>query len=94
VQPIVLSLQYFQAVWYNLPMYKAIVDPVWPVMLFLCFLRRNSYAADLTLNAPAQVYFGPKGGPTQAIIKEIDDNKSETLVKAYFFTSAPTAAAL
>jgi phosphatidylserine/phosphatidylglycerophosphate/cardiolipin synthase-like enzyme len=52
-------------------------------------------AADITLNnTPTQVYFSPRGGCTQAIIKEIDNAKSEILVQAYSFTSATIAKAL
>jgi len=41
-----------------------------------------------------QVCFSPNGGCTDAIIKEIDKAKSEILVQAYSFTSAPIAKAL
>jgi len=40
------------------------------------------------------VYFSPKGGCTEAIIKEIDKAKTSILVQAYSFTSAPIAKAL
>jgi hypothetical protein len=63
-------------------------------LLILCLLPCQSYATDLTLNAPTQVYFSPHGGASQAIIKEINDAKSEILVQAYSFTSAPIAKAL
>jgi phosphatidylserine/phosphatidylglycerophosphate/cardiolipin synthase-like enzyme len=53
-----------------------------------------SHAADLTLNAPAQIFFSPSGGCTEAIIKEISQAKQEILVQAYSFTSAPIAKAL
>ena len=55
----------------------------------------TSYSYDLILNnAPVQVYFSPSGGCTDAIIKEIDNAKSEILVQAYSFTSTPLAKAL
>jgi phosphatidylserine/phosphatidylglycerophosphate/cardiolipin synthase-like enzyme len=41
-----------------------------------------------------QVYFSPGGGCTDAIIQEINKAKSEVLVQAYSFTSAPIAKAL
>lgn len=44
-----------------------------------------SHAAGFTLNAPTQVYFSPNGEATQAIIKEINEAKSEILVQAYSF---------
>lgn len=54
-----------------------------------------SYAADLVLNnVPVKVYFSPGGGCTQAIIDEINNAKTEILVQAYSFTSAPIAKAL
>jgi phosphatidylserine/phosphatidylglycerophosphate/cardiolipin synthase-like enzyme len=63
-------------------------------LLILLLLPLNSHATDLTLNAPTKVYFSPNGGATQAIIKEINDAKSEILVQAYSFTSSPIAKAL
>ena len=40
------------------------------------------------------VYFSPKGGCTEAIIKEVDNAKISVLVQAYNFSSAPIAKAL
>jgi len=63
--------------------------------LFVCLSLITAFGAnavDLTLkNTPAQVYFSPRGGCTEAIIEEIDQAKSEVLVQAYSFTSAPIA---
>ena len=39
-------------------------------------------------------YFSPRGGATQAIVKEINSAKQEILVQAYSFTSTPIAKAL
>jgi len=63
---------------------------------FILFsLHQISHATDLTLNnTPAQVYFSPKGGCTKAIISELDKAKSEILVQAYSFASAPIAKVL
>jgi phosphatidylserine/phosphatidylglycerophosphate/cardiolipin synthase-like enzyme len=63
-------------------------------LLILLLLPWYSHATNLTLNAPTQVYFSPNGGTTQAIIKEINDAKSEILVQAYSFTSSTIAKAL
>ena len=41
-----------------------------------------------------QVYFSPNGGCTEAIVDQIDNAKSEILIQAYSFTSAPIAKAL
>lgn len=45
-------------------------------------------------NTTVEVFFSPRGGCTEAIIKEIDRAKTEILVQAYSFTSAPIAKAL
>lgn len=55
---------------------------------FLFSLSYTSHAADLTLNnTSTQICFSPKGGCTEAIIKEIGNAKSEILVQAYSLTS-------
>ncbi len=41
-----------------------------------------------------QVFFSPKGGCTDAVVKELDAAKATVLVQAYSFTSAPIAKAL
>ena len=41
-----------------------------------------------------RVYFSPHGGCTDAILKEINQAKSEILLQAYSFTSQPIAQAL
>jgi phosphatidylserine/phosphatidylglycerophosphate/cardiolipin synthase-like enzyme len=63
---------------------------------FITFpLYQISHATDLTLNnTQTQVCFSPRGGCTEAIISQIDKAKSEILVQAYSFTSAPIAKAL
>ena len=43
---------------------------------------------------PIEVYFSPKGGCTEAVIKEIDAAQKTILVQAYSFTSARIAKAL
>jgi phosphatidylserine/phosphatidylglycerophosphate/cardiolipin synthase-like enzyme len=43
---------------------------------------------------PIEVYFSPKGGCTDAILKELKAAKSTVLVQAYWFTSEPIAKAL
>ena len=64
-------------------------------VLFFILLALSVFAGELTLNStPAQVYFSPKGGCTEAIVKELSHAKSEILVQAYSFTSAPISKAL
>lgn len=55
-----------------------------------------SYSQPATVTDPkaAQVYFSPKGGCTEAIVKELGEAKQSILVQAYSFTSAPIAEAL
>ena len=43
---------------------------------------------------PIDVFFSPKGGCTDAIIKELKNAKSSVLVQAYWFTSPSIAKAL
>jgi phosphatidylserine/phosphatidylglycerophosphate/cardiolipin synthase-like enzyme len=43
---------------------------------------------------PIEVFFSPNNGSTEAIVREIDRARSELLVQAYSFTSAPIAQAL
>ena len=39
---------------------------------------------------PNQVFFSPKGGCTDAVVKELNAAKETALVQAYSFTSTPT----
>ena len=54
------------------------------------------HATDLTLpkDTSVKACFSPNGGCTEAITKEIDQAKTEILVQAYSFTSAPIAKVL
>lgn len=45
-------------------------------------------------HAPIEVYFSPDDRTTEAIVREIDRSRTEILVQAYSFTSAPIAKAL
>ena len=64
-------------------------------VLFSFLVFSSLPAVDFVLNkTPAQVYFSPHGGCTEAVIKEIDQAKTEVLVQAYSFTSTPIAKAL
>ncbi len=47
-----------------------------------------------TDNVQADVFFSPRGGCTAAVVDAIREAKSEILVQAYSFTSAPIAKAL
>jgi phosphatidylserine/phosphatidylglycerophosphate/cardiolipin synthase-like enzyme len=64
-------------------------------VLFSFLVCSSLPAVDFVLNkTSAQVYFSPHGGCTEAVIKEIDQAKTEVLVQAYSFTSTPIAKAL
>jgi phosphatidylserine/phosphatidylglycerophosphate/cardiolipin synthase-like enzyme len=70
--------------------------PIVVSFLSLLIALQPGYAADLSLpkDTPIKVCFSPKGDCTEAIISEIDQAKTEILVQAYSFTSAPIAKAL
>lgn len=52
-------------------------------------------ATDLVLNrTPAQVFFSPRGGCTEAVVTALAGARKSVLVQAYSFTSAPIAGAL
>jgi phosphatidylserine/phosphatidylglycerophosphate/cardiolipin synthase-like enzyme len=61
--------------------------------LFLCVPAVQAIDVDIS-HAPVEVYFSPNSGGTAAIVREIDRARSEILVQAYSFTSAPIAEAL
>lgn len=44
--------------------------------------------------APIEVYFSPRGGATEAVVRELKTARKAVHVQAYSFTSAPIAAAL
>ena len=69
------------------------------LLLFLLSIGSVSvsltHAADLTLNnTPTRVCFSPHGGCTEAIVKELDNARSEILMEAYSFTSREIASAI
>ena len=59
-------------------------------LVFLVHRVRRWLAAP----ASADVYFSPKGGCTDAILREINAARHEVLVQAYSFSSKPIAEAL
>ncbi len=66
-----------------------------PLLILLLLAPGVLPAAEMTLrNAPVQLYFSPRGECTQAITREISAARSEVLVQAYSFTSAPIAKSL
>ena len=76
-------------------MYRIICQLMTLLSLVLLLGCSNSQATELTLNnTPAQVYFSPNGGATDAVVKEAGRAKSEILVQAYSFTGKDIAKAL
>ena len=77
------------------------IDPLTPkaydadvkrlLCLILPFVLAISVLAD---PADVSVYFSPNGGCTEAIVKELGNAKSNILIQAYSFTSAPIAKAV
>ncbi|HLJ92537.1 MAG TPA: phospholipase D family protein [Gemmataceae bacterium] len=61
--------------------------------LTLVFLVRFVYRAFGTIPSSA-VYFSPKGGATEAVLRELKAARREVLVLAYSFSSKPIAEAL
>lgn len=64
------------------------------LLVFLLSIYSSVSAEQFPSTGTVDVYFSPHGGATQAIIREINNAKSEILVQAYSFTSAPIAKAL
>src|SRR5208283_4105172 len=65
------------------------------LFLLIFALPVTGFSKNLTLtNAPTQVYFSPRGGCTEAIVKALNKAKFEVLVQAYSFTSKDIAQAL
>ena len=65
------------------------------VFYFIVLLSHSTVmGADVYINSPAQIFFSPNGGCTEAIIKKVDAAKTEVLVAAYSFSSVPIGTAL
>ncbi len=66
-----------------------------PALIILLLFPAVLPASDIFLrNTPVQLYFSPRGECTRAITNEIAAARSEILVQAYSFTSAPVAKSL
>jgi phosphatidylserine/phosphatidylglycerophosphate/cardiolipin synthase-like enzyme len=69
-----------------------------PVFLVFVSLLPACHAQDTsqppTALPPIQVWFSPKGGCTEAVVRELSAAKASVLVQAYSFTSTPIAKAL
>lgn len=54
----------------------------------------TAYAEALPATGTVAVYFSPRGGATEAVVREIGAARKEILIQAYSFTSKPIAKAL
>jgi phosphatidylserine/phosphatidylglycerophosphate/cardiolipin synthase-like enzyme len=67
------------------------------LLVFTC-LAPGCQAQDISQPAislpPIQVFFSPKGGCTETVVRELSAAKTSVLVQAYSFTSTPIAKAL
>ena len=52
------------------------------------------YAAPIPATGTIEAFFSPNGGCTDAIVREINNAKSDILIQAYSFTSVPIAKAV
>lgn len=79
-------------------MKKRISSTIASILFILLLLPMHQLSHAFTLNlpkdTPVEGCFSPKGGCTDAIIRSIEQAKTEILVQAYSFTSAPIAKAL
>ena len=76
---------------------KKIIVAILAFLSLSVLIYSSTYSKNTALilnETPVYVYFSPDGGCTEAIIKEINNAKSEILIQAYSFTSAPIAKAL
>jgi phosphatidylserine/phosphatidylglycerophosphate/cardiolipin synthase-like enzyme len=65
------------------------------ILLLMAAFPYLTQAAEITPNnTPVQVYFSPRGGCTEAIVRELNGAQKEILVQAYSFTSKPIVKAL
>jgi phosphatidylserine/phosphatidylglycerophosphate/cardiolipin synthase-like enzyme len=63
-------------------------------VFLIVILPAVSLGTALPATGTVEVFFSPPGGPTEAVVREIQGARSEILVQAYGFTSAPIAKAL
>jgi phosphatidylserine/phosphatidylglycerophosphate/cardiolipin synthase-like enzyme len=64
------------------------------LIVMLGFLVSLGQAAETLAPARVAVYFSPKGGATEPVVRELNAAKTQVLMQAYSFTSAPIAKAL
>jgi phosphatidylserine/phosphatidylglycerophosphate/cardiolipin synthase-like enzyme len=78
---------------YLVPVFAISALVLLSVTLF-CGPTARAVEVDIGRIPPIEVYFSPRDGATEAIVREIGQARSEIRVQAYSFTSAPIAEAL
>ncbi len=63
-------------------------------LILACLIAASGQAPISVPEAAVSVFFSPKGGCTEAVVKELDAARATILVEAYSFTSTPIAKAL
>jgi phosphatidylserine/phosphatidylglycerophosphate/cardiolipin synthase-like enzyme len=61
---------------------------------FACSQPPQNHSAVVESAGAIEVYFSPKGGCTEAVVRELGKAQHQVLVQAYSFTSVPIAKAL
>jgi len=85
---------FFGAVLFGLFLCLSIADSsAAPGLLGQLFSSEKRVESNGSIPEP-EVYFSPKGGCTEAVVRELSAARQSVLVQAYSFTSAPIAAAL
>jgi phosphatidylserine/phosphatidylglycerophosphate/cardiolipin synthase-like enzyme len=79
---------------YRRPSLKTLPRETTAISLLLLLFLPSCHAQEPPSLPPIEIHFSPKGGCTDAAVKEINTAKSEILVQAYSFTSVPIAKAL
>lgn len=64
------------------------------IAVFLVLVCNPASAALLPATGTVEVFFSPRGGAEEAVIREISSARGEILVQAYSFTNKPIAKAL
>jgi phosphatidylserine/phosphatidylglycerophosphate/cardiolipin synthase-like enzyme len=64
------------------------------IVLFAVLCWTSAIAAPIPSTGTVETFFSPRGGATEAIVREIGSARQEILVQAYSFTSKPIAKAI
>ncbi len=73
---------------------KHLLLPILLIVLVVSSCQAQQQTATSSNPSSVEVYFSPKGGCTEAVVRELDSAKKTVLVQAYSFTSVPIAKAL